>query len=363
MIVHCAETVRGGVATYLSEILPLQVRDFGYGNVHLILPSNQISDVLVPEGVLVTGFVAASSRIVSAFRLALCLRKILRSKKFKLVHLHSSYAGTFARVYVGLFSVAKLVYCSHGWAWDAYQNFVLRRTVGLIEKFLSKFCSIIICISNYEFQRALVYGVPENKMRMIPNALGGVDDLGFATCAMEGWPAQGFRVLFVGRLDHQKGIDIFMGAMRQLVGEAVGQVVGDRVRGDASSESVPSNVLCSGWKSRSEIYSIMRSADVLVVPSRWEGFGLVALEGMRAGLPLIVSNAGALTEIVVDGETGIVFENGSVKSLVEAIRRIKILDRGAMGSAGFIRWSEKYSISRLHSDLMNVYADLNKESQ
>ena len=73
---------------------------------------------------------------------------------------------------------------------------------------------------------------------------------------------------------------------------------------------------------RTDLGGLLPSFDCLVVASRAEPFGLVLLEAMRAGVPVIASNAGGVPEIVTDGVNGLLFEPGDVAGLAEAFGRI-----------------------------------------
>lgn len=74
------------------------------------------------------------------------------------------------------------------------------------------------------------------------------------------------------------------------------------------------------WGVRTDIPEIMKSISCLVLSSHWEGFGLVAIEGMSAGVPVIVSNVSGLSEVVGDG--AVLFPKGQHKCLAEAIRNL-----------------------------------------
>jgi len=100
------------------------------------------------------------------------------------------------------------------------------------------------------------------------------------------------------------------------------------------------------WGSDSELADTYSSSDVVVVPSLWaEPFGLTALEGMSAGVPVIASNHGGLSETVVDGLTGFLFKPGDANALankLEFLVRNPEL-RAVMGKNGRRRVLERYT--------------------
>jgi len=100
-----------------------------------------------------------------------------------------------------------------------------------------------------------------------------------------------------------------------------------------------------GWLGQGDMARVYREADICVVPSMWdEPFGIVAVEAMASGRPVVASRGGGLQEIVVDGETGFLFERGDSAALAERIARL--LDdaalREAMGAAGHKRALQHY---------------------
>ena len=68
----------------------------------------------------------------------------------------------------------------------------------------------------------------------------------------------------------------------------------------------------------------MPACDIITVPSRWEGFGLVTLEAMGYSVPLIASRASALPEIIIDGETGLLVPPENAAALADAFNRASL---------------------------------------
>ena len=91
--------------------------------------------------------------------------------------------------------------------------------------------------------------------------------------------------------------------------------------------------------------AVMRYISVVVVPSRYEPFGIVAVEAMASGRPVVASAVGGLSEIVADGRTGLLVPPGDPDRLAGALSRLLDLPdvRAAMGSAARQRVAEKFS--------------------
>lgn len=105
-----------------------------------------------------------------------------------------------------------------------------------------------------------------------------------------------------------------------------------------------------GWHPLSKVKEFYQQADISCVPSTWEEpFGLVAIEAMATGRPCVVGDVGGLQDIVVQGETGYIFDRDSPEALAEALA--KLLDdpaaRRRMGDAGRRRVEENYTWDRV----------------
>jgi glycosyltransferase involved in cell wall biosynthesis len=169
-------------------------------------------------------------------------------------------------------------------------------------------------------------------------------------------------VVTVARLTRQKGIDDLLhaaSAARDALPDAVFLIVGRGELRDALRETA--RRLDLGDRARflglrHDVERILSCADLLVLPSLWEGFGLVLLQAMDAGLPIVATRAGAIPEVVVDGETGLLAPPRDPDSLATAILRVlRNPDRAAaMGRAGRERLGRSFSIEeevRAHAAL------------
>jgi glycosyltransferase involved in cell wall biosynthesis len=134
-------------------------------------------------------------------------------------------------------------------------------------------------------------------------------------------------LLFVGRLVTRKGVDTLIGAMHHLHGRGINEtltIYGDGPERSALSAKarrlgVDGLVLFEGWASPETLARRYRRSKVTVIPSRMEPFGIVALEAIASGCPVVASNAGGLPEAV--GECGVLVEPDRSEELAEAIER------------------------------------------
>jgi glycosyltransferase involved in cell wall biosynthesis len=102
---------------------------------------------------------------------------------------------------------------------------------------------------------------------------------------------------------------------------------------------------------------VLERAEVVVVPSFGEGFGMVALEAMERGRPVIASDVGGLPEIVADGRTGILVPPGDVEALARSIAELAgdPVRAAAMGAAGRVRALEEFSQARCTGRIAALY--------
>ena len=111
---------------------------------------------------------------------------------------------------------------------------------------------------------------------------------------------------------------------------------------------------------RTEIRDWLERADVFVHTSRWEGFGIVLLEAMLAGLPIVATRVSAVPEVVSDGETGLLVAPGDVVAFAAALEGV-LADRGLatrLGEAGRKRASDEFSVARMTERTVSVYRNL-----
>jgi glycosyltransferase involved in cell wall biosynthesis len=180
---------------------------------------------------------------------------------------------------------------------------------------------------------------------IIPN---GVDLELYKTAAHDDMLPQLFSV---GRVVHQKGLDIAIQALSGLKDLAwEWRIVGDGPRLDflksyAEELGISDRVHFLGWQSREQLIEQYQRSNIFLFPSRHEGMPNAVLEAMASGLPVIASHIAGNEELVVDGETGLLFPSEDVDSLRTALRKL-LTDatlRQKMGNASRRHMEENYS--------------------
>lgn len=355
-VLHIAETIQGGVGTYLNQVVPLQLTDFGAENVKVVAPT----DHLVQIGNVPAGCIESFSRPTRSAKSLLAMANAVRSavKTFRpdLIHVHSTFGGAIVRMMYGWRAKRpRLIYCPHGWAFDIYPAGWKRKVVETVERLLAPLCDRIVAVSGREAEQGLRIGVAPSRLCTILNALSPVSP----TPEGPGWDDHRLKVLFIGRLDRQKGFDLVDAAVAGLGDRVCVRAAGSSIVGDQTAAPTSDNVELLGWLTPGRIEAQLAACDMLVAPSRWEAFGLIALEGMRAGRPVVATNVGGLPEVVEDGVSGILIPPEDVLALREAILALGADNgaRKAMGNAGRQRFLAHFTISRLQDEILSLYRE------
>ncbi len=219
-----------------------------------------------------------------------------------------------------------------GWVDKAPQS-----NIHSIERWMAGRADSVICCSHYmRGHVADIFDIDESRITVIPNGidprdLRPVDDLNalrlkFAT------PEQKL-VLLVGRLVYEKGFQLALDALPEVI-EKVGDVrflvAGSgtheqELKAQAQRLGLTDHGVFLGWIGDDALHSLYRIADLCVVPSIYEPFGLVALEAMASGCPCIVADTGGLREVVPAGErVGLRFNGGDAEHLGVMIERLLV---------------------------------------
>jgi glycosyltransferase involved in cell wall biosynthesis len=351
-ILHVAESVKGGCGTYLNQIVPCQLTDPETSDLRVIVPESHRGQMeAIPPDIL--RCFASNGRSISAMAaLSRTLRAEVRDFRPDVVHLHSSFAGLVGRIMLRTIPARpRIIYCAHGWGFDIQGSTARQKIAAAVERVLAPFADTIVAISDYERQRGIDIGIAPRRIVTVANGLADLPPPP-SRVTREG-PRH---MLFVGRLDKQKGFDTLIEAVRSLGDKIALGVVGASVVGDQSAiGKLPDNVSLLGWMNEAQIQQELAKAALVVVPSRWEGFGLVALEAMRAGRAVIASDVGGLPEVVDNGVTGLLLPPEDPAALRSALIETSEDQLAAMGAAGRARFLDRFTIDRTVGELKALY--------
>jgi len=191
--------------------------------------------------------------------------------------------------------------------------------------------------------------------------------------ARDRYAGTGPLLVFCGRLEWEKGAHTLVDALPRLRRRLPGLRVVIAGRGGAAADlerqvrerRVASLVTFAGWIPERELHGLMAAADALVIPSIYEPFGLVALEGAALSSPLVVARTGGLSEFVIDGQTGRIFDPGDpadlARAVTDAVRDPTTSRELAKAARARLRESYRWEILAAQTD--RVYAQAESVSQ
>ncbi len=230
-----------------------------------------------------------------------------------------------------------LVVTIHATEYGRHQGHVDRHPQSYIhgvERWIANRADRVITCSSYMREHvADVFGLDERRIAVIPN---GIDPSELVPVAdLDTLRGQFARpdeklVLLVGRLVYEKGFQIALEALPRVI-ERVGGVrfviagsgtAEDDLRRQARELGLDRHGTFLGWIGDDLLHSLYRIADLCVVPSIYEPFGLVALEAMASGCPCLVADTGGLREVVPSEQVGMRFRSRDPQSLAELAERL-----------------------------------------
>jgi glycogen(starch) synthase len=266
-------------------------------------------------------------------------RALAREMDFDLVHGHDWLVAVAAKRLADALG-RPLVATVHATEYGRHQGWVHvppQSEIHRTERWMVRVADQVIVCSHYMREHVCdVFGLPEGRVAVIPNGIDPADlqpvrDLE-ALRAQFAAPREKL-VLLVGRLVYEKGFQLALEALGGPDG-AIARVGGVRylVAGSGSHEyelktqardlGLLEHGTFLGWIGDDVLHSLYRIADLTVVPSIYEPFGLVALEAMASGCPCIVADTGGLREVVPDSRVGLRFPARDAASLGTMIERV-----------------------------------------
>jgi D-inositol-3-phosphate glycosyltransferase len=288
--------------------------------------------------------------------------------RYDLVHAHYWLSGSAGRVVKRAWGILA----------DAHEPEPPRRLGG--EHGVVRAADLILAPTPAEAaQLTELYGARADRVRVVPP---GVDLARFRPrpaeearkrLGLSGHPV----VLFVGRLQRMKGPDVAIGAFEEarrarpdLLAEAVLVLVGgpsgpdpgsqvERLRRLARRAGIADRVRFLPPVPHADLGSLYAAADVVLMPSRSESFGLVALEAQASGVPVIASAVGGLRYVVADGESGFLVPAGDHRAFAD--RLLRLLGQPGLRArlaTGAVRHSSRFSWERTADLVLAVYGEL-----
>tara|TARA_R110002072_G_scaffold297825_2_gene470962 strand:- start:857 stop:1999 length:1143 start_codon:yes stop_codon:yes gene_type:complete len=364
---HLVDVARGQLAAGLEvHVIASTLRDPDF-------PADL--DALEAEGVHVVRLnMVREMRPFTDLRHDKIVRHHLKRIQPDVVHTHSSKGGVLGRKASLDTGIGARVHTPHTFAFlfSALFGPLKRRIVRSIESYYGARTHRTVAVSMSEattIQRSGV--VPADRVRVVSN---GIDPTPFENAESIDWTTLGVDparpiALLVGLVYAAKGHDL---AIESLAHEGLQDVQlvcagpGDSAEYEALAleRGVSDRVHFLG--ARRDVPQLLAGADLLFLPSRWEGMPYVVLEAMAASRPIVATAVDGARDLIVDGETGALALEPSIDDVAHALRRVVNLpkdERLAMGRASRARLEGRASIASMVDGLSIVYAEALEEAR
>lgn len=352
----------GGVSTHVYQKYS-SLKNLGF-DVKVISPNFGNCDLISKEDHIKLGrpIKIVYNGSLSHITLAFGAKEILRREQFDIIHVHEPYhpfclpftAGDEKTVYVSTFHVFK----------EEVEKIVLIIGDALLRSLKGKI-SVFIAVSKTAANMiSRNFGIPQEKITIIPN---GIDYKLFADAKeLEIFGEDNFKILFVGRLEPRKGVKHLIRAFRvvkKIIPNSRLIIVGKGMKAYYMSfltDEIERDVLFLGEVAYEELPRIYKSADICVFPStRGESFGIVLLEAMAAGKPVIAGNAEGYIETLQNGEYGVIVNPQDEDALARAIVELYFKEdmRRELAEKGKA-YAQNFDWQKLIKRLAEIYENL-----
>ncbi|MCZ8493374.1 glycosyltransferase family 4 protein [Priestia megaterium] len=352
-VLHICEYTKGGIETYISEVLSYQKQAQHISKTSIVLSDYGVNEKVYEDAnPYIYNYVRKPQHFLNAIKE---ISKAVKAEQPDIIHVHSTFAGVFARLPF-LFKSKRplIVYCSHGWSFTMEISTWKKKIFGFVERVLASKTDLIINISNNELNESLAYNLPKEKSVVVYNGIKDKQTDSAKKLDLD-LDQTKINLLFIGRFDKQKGLDILIDFfMKNPLKNVKLYVIGESVLKESSIQ-MPDNIVSLGWVDNEMIDQYYKAFDAVIVPSRWEGFGLVAIEAMRNKKALIVSDRGALPELVENGVNGYSFDldnYGELKSVLSDLRKDTLEEMGEKGYAMFL---DKFTSEQMNQKIIEQY--------
>lgn len=286
----------------------------------------QISQLNIPVKVL-------SASKYNLYKIIVHLFQLLKREKWDIIHCHLIASTILVPLIARFTSSAKILIHDHcgGLYTPGKIDWLYRRILLPLEKQLWRKL-FIICVSDFvaRYNRE-IRQISAERIKVLVNAIDLNNYPGTSTQVQkrlrEQWGSEKAVIIgYVGRLIRYKGVDLLISAFKNLVTEFPDirlVIIGDgrelkSLQRQAAQLGIKDLVIFLGYQANVAEY--LPAFDIFVLPSRWETYGLAALEAMASGIPVVATKVGGLPEFIQDKVNGLLVPPEDVKALTEAIK-------------------------------------------
>jgi len=278
--------------------------------------------------------------------------------EFDLIHAHFAHPSGYVAAMISKLFKKPYIITVHGS--DILENFIPKRIAQRRRRHRNlalQQAARIICVSQYLKNVVIEMGIASKKVTVIPN---GIDTKAFFPATS---PNGRTDIIFIGNLIELKGLDLLIRAFHQISKKAWSinlKIIGDgphkqKLISLATALGIVDRIQFLGPKKNSEIAQVLATARLLCLPSRQEGFGVVLIEALACGVPVVGARTGGIVDIVTSEDIGFLFEPEDVDDLALKLETAlqKKWDRNVIRQAGL-----RYSWDRIADQIIEQYQAL-----
>lgn len=281
------------------------------------------------------------------------LKKIIKKEKISIIHSHHRMAAFYSKILTIFNSKIKRIYTAH----NIFYN------KKMLLKYALSGSTIVAVGDGVKKNLTQFYEIEEEKIKVIYNSIEELKEINKPTDDFLKNKSNKILIGTVGRLSVQKGIDVFISAIAELIYKnknifaiIIGEgELNEELKDLSRSLNIEDNVKFLGY--RSDVIELISQMDFIVLASRWEGFPLTPIETFSVGKAIIVSNIEGNNEIVNDEYNGLLFEKDNINELkdkmeilVEDTEKRNILEQNAKKT-----FNEKFSYNAFIDKYIEVY--------
>lgn len=369
-VLHLVQPVEGGVARVVTDLVAAQVRA-GLRPVVACPPDGPLAAGASTAGARVWAWPAERAPGPRLGREVLAARRLIRTCAPDVIHAHSAKAGLAGRLAVR--GRVPTVFQPHAWSFEALEG----RAAGLAtawERFGARWSDRILCVSESERlagQRAGItarWSVIHNGIdlgRFRPPGADAAVAARASLAPLAGVPPEVPLVVCVGRLSRQKGQDVLLRAWQAAAtGGARLVLVGEGPYGEELRRTAPPGVLFTG--ASTDVRPWIHAADLLVLPSRWEGMALAPLEAMACGTPVLLTDVDGARESLPPGHLPHCLVPPEDPAALAAALTALLGDpalRTELGRTGQSRTRAVFDVTRTAGAVLRLYEELVGQSR
>ena len=290
------------------------------------------------------------------------LYRYLRQHDIQVIHSHGSKSRLIGGLASWLARTPVRIHSAHGFAFNSRMPKWKFSIFLVLEKLMGVLHHELVLESQHDLEEARRHKLSKNSLCIYTGILfkDKTDDTTIAKLRDSLGVTDEVLVLMVGRLTEQKDPHTFVKSA-QLVNEksesTVFAVVGDGDLFDSTSELVPDKDRVKLLGRRTDAKELIDACDIYMLTSRWEGIPLTILAAMASGKPIVATNKLGLPEVVIDGKTGLLAEEGNPDNYAAAV--MKLVDdqklRDELGAAGSVLVRERHDMTAMISEFEALY--------